>query len=80
MKITDNLFNKVKQKTNVDKDTILSLASKLQDGNMKNETVLRDVIKQIGELTGKEVSKAKEDKIIGTILKDQVPDDLDKLL
>jgi len=80
MKITDHLFNKVQKKTNVDKDTILSLASRLQDGNMKNETVLRDIVKQISEITGKEVSQEKEDKIVGAILKDQVPDNLDKLL
>lgn len=77
MKLTDNFFKKVEKKTNVDKDTILSLAEKLQDDNMKNETALRDVIKQISILTGKEVPKEKEDKIINTILNDKVPDNLD---
>ncbi len=77
MKLTDNFFKKVEKKTNVDKDTILSLAEKLQDDNMKNEGALRDVIKQISVLTGKEVSKEREDKIINTILNDKVPDNLD---
>ena len=77
MKLTDNFFKKVEKKTNVDKDTILSLAEKLQDDNMKNETALRDVIKQISTITGKEVSKEKEDKIINIILNDKVPDNLD---
>ena len=77
MKLTDNFFKKVEKKTNVDKNTILSLAEKLQDDNMKNETALRDVIKQISILTGKEVPQEKEDKIINTILNDKVPDNLD---
>ena len=77
MKLTDNFFKKVEKKTNVDKDTILSLAEKLQDDNMKNETALRDVIKQISTIRGKEVPKEKEDKIINTILNDKVPDNLD---
>ena len=77
MKLTDNFFKKVERKTNVDKNTILSLAEKLQDDNMKNETALRDVIKQISILTGKEVPQEKEDKIIKTILNDKVPDNLD---
>lgn len=77
MKLTDNFFKKVEKKTNVDKNTILSLAEKLQDDNMKNETALRDVIKQISILTGKEVPQDKEDKIIKTILNDKVPDNLD---
>lgn len=77
MKLSDNFFKKVEKKTNVDKNTILSLAEKLQDDNMKNEAALRDVIKQISILTGKEVPKEKEDKIINTIMQDKVPDNLD---
>ncbi len=80
MRFGDSFFKKVKDKTNVDKDTILSLASKLQDGNMKNEEVLRDVIQNLSKITGKEVSKEKEDKIINTIMEDKVPKDLDKFV
>lgn len=77
MKFSDNFFKKVEKKTNVNKETILSLAEKLQDDNMKNEEALRDVIKQIGALTGKEVSKEKEDKIIKTIIDDNVPNNIE---
>ena len=80
MKFSDNFFKKVEKKTNVNKDTILSLAEKLQGDNMKNESSLRDVIKQISTLTGKDVSKEKEDKIINTILDNKVPKDIDKLI
>ena len=64
MKLSDNLFKKIENKTGVEKSTILDLASKLQDGNMKNEEALRDVIKQISSITGKNVSKEKEDMVI----------------
>lgn len=77
MRFTDNFFKKVEKKTNVNKETILSLAEKLQDENMKNETVLRDVIRQIGALTGKDVPKEKEDKIVKTIINDQVPNNIE---
>lgn len=77
MKFSDNFFKKVEKKTNVDKNTILSLAEKLQNDNMKNESALRDVIKQISILTGKEVPKEKEDKIIKTIMEDKVPDNVE---
>lgn len=80
MKFSDNFFKKVEKKTNVNKDTILSLAEKLQGDNMKNESSLRDVIREISRLTGKDVSKEKEDKIINTILEDKVPKDIDKLV
>lgn len=76
----DNFFKKVEKKTNVDKDTIISLAQKLQNSNMKDESTLRDVIKEISTITGKEVSKEKEDKIINTILNDKVPSNIDKMI
>lgn len=80
MNFSDNFFKKIENKTNVDKDTILSLASKLQKSNMKDETVLREVIGDLSKMTGREVSKEKEQKIIDTILNDNVPKDIDKNL
>ena len=39
--MNDNLFNRIEEKTKVSKDTIISLARKLQDGDYKNENTLR---------------------------------------
>ena len=75
----DNFFNKIEKKTNVNKNTILTLAKKLQNSNMKDEKTIREVIKEISSITGKEVTKEKEDKIINAIMKDQVPPNIDKL-
>ena len=79
MKFGDEFFKKVEKKTNVDKDTIMSLAKKLQGSNMKDESVLRDMVQEISTLTGKEVSKEKEDKIVNAIIKDNVPKNIDKM-
>ncbi len=75
----DSFFKKVEKKTNVSKDTILSLANKLQDGNMKDEKTLREVVDEIATMTGKNISKEKKEKIINTIMKDKVPDNVDKM-
>ena len=75
----DSFFKKVEKKTNVNKETILSLASKLQDSNMKDENTLRELIQEISNITSKEVSKEKSDKIVNAILKDKVPD-VDKMI
>ncbi len=80
MSFSDSFFDKIEKKTNVDKNTILSLASKLQQGNMKDENTLKEVIKDISRMTGREVSKEKEEKIINAVLNDQVPTNLDKFL
>ena len=76
---TDNFFKKVQNKTIIDKTTIIDLAQKLQNANMKDEETIRNVIKEISTLTNKEVSKEKEDKIVNAILKDKVPTNIDKM-
>ena len=78
MSFSDNFFKKVQKKTNVDKDTILSLANRLQQGNMKDVDTLKEVIQDISRITGREVSEEKEQKIIDTILSNNVPKNLDK--
>lgn len=79
MEFKDDFFKKVEKKTKVDKNAIISLAQKLQNGNMKDEKTLREVIRTLSTMTKKNVSKEKEDKIIDTILKDKVPDNVEKL-
>lgn len=79
MKFNDDFFQKVEKKTKVDKDTIISLATKLQQGNLKEESTLREVIQELSKMTGKKVDKRKEDKIVETILKDKVPQDVEKM-
>ena len=79
MNFDDKFFSKVQNKTKVDKDTIISLATKLQQGNLKDESTLREVISVLSNITGKRVTKEKEDKIIDTILKDKVPKSVDKM-
>jgi hypothetical protein len=78
MKLSDNFFKKVENKTHVDKDTILSLASKLQNGNMKDEKTLKEVITTLSNMTGKKVSQEQEEKIIKTVINDNVPTNIDK--
>jgi len=75
----DNLFNRIEKKTNINKDTILQLANKLQNNNMKDENTLREIIHDISNLTGKDVSKEKEDKIINAIVNDKVPKNIDTM-
>lgn len=79
MRFGDDFFKKVEKKTKVDKNTILSLAEKLQNGNMKDENTLREVIDTLSKMTGKKVTKEQSDKIISKIIDDKVPQDVDKM-
>lgn len=74
----DNFFKRVEDKTNVNKETILSLAKKLQNSDMKDEKVIREVIQEVGNISGREVTKDKEDKIVNAIIQDNVPKNIDQ--
>ncbi len=80
MNFSDSFFNKIEKKTNVGKETILDLAKKLQQNDLKHEVTLREVIQELGKMTGKSVSKEKEDKIVEAVVNDKVPNDLNKFL
>ena len=76
---SDGFFKRIEKKTNVNKQTILDLAKKLQENDLKNENTLREVIQELSQMTGRTVSKDKEDKIISAVVNDNVPKDIDKM-
>jgi hypothetical protein len=76
---SDGFFKRIEKKTNVNKQTILDLAKKLQENDLKNENTLREVIQELSQMTGREVSKEKEDKIVNAVVNDNVPKDIDKM-
>lgn len=80
MAFSDSFFNRIEKKTNVGKDTILDLAKKLQQNDLKNEGTLREVIQTLSKMTGRDVSKEQENKIISAVVNDKVPKDIDKLI
>lgn len=74
----EDIFERIEKKTNVNKDTIIKLAKELENGNFKDENTLRNIIGEISVITGKIVSKEKEDKIVNMVISDKVPKDIDK--
>ena len=79
MNLSDELFKKVEKKTKIKKDTIISLAEKLNNGNMKDEKTLREVIDTLSKATGKKVSDEQKNKIINKIVSDKVPNNVEKM-
>ena len=76
----EKAFEKIEQKTNVDKDTIIGLAKMVNDNGLKDEKTLREVIGKLSNMTGKEVTKEQEDKIIDTIVEDKMPKNIEDML
>ena len=79
MNFNDEFFGKVEKKTKVNKDTLINLAKRLNEDNMKDENVLSSIIRDLASITGKTVSKETEEKIIKTIQDDKVPTGVEKM-
>lgn len=77
--LDDSFFKKVEKKTKVDKNTIVSLAEKLQKGNMKDKDTLSEVIDTLSRMTGKKVDPSLKEKIIKKVVEDDVPTNVDKM-
>ena len=77
--MNEELLNKIEKKTKVKKETIVSLAKKLSEGNMKDARTIKEVIDTLSKATGKRVSDNVSDKIIKTIQEDKVPDGIEKM-
>lgn len=77
--MNNNLFKKIEQKTNVKKTDIIELAKSIQNKNMNDENNLRELIHNIAQMAGKEVDKAKEEKIINAVKNNQINDQIKKM-
>ena len=75
--MNEGLFKRVENKTNINKQTILDLASRLSNGNMKDKKTLLEVIDELSHLTGREVSNEKKEKIVNAIVNDKVPTNIE---
>ena len=80
MAFSNKFFDRVEKKTNVNKETILNLAKKLQETDLKNEGSLREVIQTLSQVTGRNINKEQEDKIISAVVNDKVPKDIEKMI
>lgn len=79
MEITEDLLNRVENKTKVNKESLLKIVSSLNEGNMKDRDTLLGVIDELSSLTGKYVSDEKKEKIINMVINDKIPSNIDKM-
>ena len=75
-----SIFSKVEEKTSLKKEDIIKLAKKASKEDLSNEKNIRNLIKEVAKMAGKEVPKDKEEKILNAIKKDNIPKDLKNIM
>jgi uncharacterized protein YpuA (DUF1002 family) len=66
-----DLFKKIEKKTGVKMDDVSKVANSFSNSDLKDEKSIRKLVKQVSKLSGKKVSKAKEDMIVDMLLKNK---------
>ncbi|MFX3622828.1 MAG: stage VI sporulation protein F [Ectobacillus sp.] len=79
MNSNNNFFDKIEKQTKVNKEDIFKLAASVQNANLKDEAVLRQLIHQVAAIAGRAVPKEKEDQIVKAIINNNIPVDLNSL-
>ena len=74
----NNIFNNIEKEAKVNKEDIFKLASSVQNANLRDETVLRQLIHQVA-LTWDVKPKEQEDQIVKAIINNNMPTDFGSL-
>ncbi|GAE91355.1 hypothetical protein JCM21714_303 [Gracilibacillus boraciitolerans JCM 21714] len=74
-----NMFDQIQKKSNVKPDDIFKVAQSVQNADFSDEKTVRQLVKQLANISGKTVSKQKEDKIVKAITNNKMPKDMNSL-
>lgn len=74
--MSDRLFGNIEKKTGVKMDDVMKLANSLQGADLQDEKTVRDLVKRVGRLANKPVSKQTEDSIVEALTKKNVKPDM----
>ena len=73
------LFDKLQQSANVNPDDIYKTAEAVKNANFNDEQTVRQLVQHLSRIANKRISKEKEDKIVASIISNQIPMDLQSL-
>jgi DNA polymerase III delta prime subunit len=76
---SNEFFDFIENKTGVKMHDVFKLANSLQNANFQDKKTVRRIVKEVARMANRPVSKEKEDKIVNSIVKGDVPTDLASL-
>ncbi|GIP61770.1 sporulation-specific transcription factor SpoVIF [Virgibacillus pantothenticus] len=73
------LFDKIQQKANINPDDVYKVADSVKHADFSDEKTVRKLVRHLCKLANKPISKEKEDKIVQSIVKNDMPMDMNSL-
>jgi len=74
-----DLFDKIKQSTNVNPDDVYRVAESVRHADFSDERTVRNLVQHLARMANKRISKEKEDQIVQSITKNNMPVDMQSL-
>ena len=74
-----DLFDKIKQSTNVNPDDVYRVAESVRHADFSDERTVRNLVQHLARMANKRISKEKEDQIVQSITKNNMPADMQSL-
>lgn len=73
------MFDKIQKNSNIRPDEIYKVADSVKHANFSDEKTVRQLVRQLAKMANKPLSKEKEDKLVESIAKNNVPADMNSL-
>ncbi|MBY7143481.1 stage VI sporulation protein F [Virgibacillus sp. NKC19-3] len=78
-KFQKDLFDKVQQNANINPDEVYKVANSVKNADFSDEKTVRQLVRHLSKIANKPLSKEKEDKIVHSIIKNNMPMDAESL-
>lgn len=67
------MLEKIEASSHISADEIFDVARSIQHENLTDENVIRSLVRRLSQLANKPLSKEMEDKIVQSVLQNEIP-------
>ncbi len=75
----NKIFDQIAGKNDIDKMALFELASSIRDADLKDENVIRDLIKKVSKIANKNIDEKTEEYLVNKIKNEGIPANLTSL-
>lgn len=73
------IFDKIQQNANINPEEVYKVAEAVKSADFSNERTVRNLVRHLAKLSNKQISQQKEDQIVASITKKNMPKDMSSL-
>ncbi|WP_217585427.1 stage VI sporulation protein F [Lentibacillus saliphilus] len=75
----NNIFDNLQKNANINPDEIYKVANSVKNADFSDEKTVRNLVRRLSKMANKRISKEKEDKIVASIINNDVPMNMQSL-